>query len=92
MMDQTHIVQLSGLDTATCGDLLVKDAKNAICKLARLMEDAGFDPRDYLEIKRGGTTCIKPARLGWWAAHNVSEGDDSVRFVKFRPFNVQAFA
>lgn len=77
--------ELSGTETATCGDMTVTTAKGAICRLARDMIEAGHYGGATVTVWRGETQCFQPMQLIDWAHWTYREGDQSVRRVKYVP-------
>lgn len=80
------IIQLSGCDTATCGDMTETNQRTGgIFSLARKMVAAGVFDMLPVEIWRNGTKCFNAAPLSYWAGRTVSGGDKSERIVRWSP-------
>ena len=82
----THLrFDLSGTETATCGDMTATTSKGPICRLARDMIAAGHGGASIVEVWRGETRCFQPMRLSDWAHWTYREGDHSAKRVKYVP-------
>ena len=94
MTDQPTItIVLSGCDTATCGSITVKCARNAIHKIATAIEATGVHPAEMVRIVRDtGAVCFSDEPLGFWSSHVISETDQGIRRVKWKPLPEGAFA
>lgn len=80
-------ITLHGTDTARCGDMEASTTRgSAIGNLARKLVEAGHDRGERVLVYRGETVCFSGESLGWWADRTVTEGDSSVRFAKWAPF------
>ena len=77
---------LTGLDTATAGNISYKGARSPIGNLARKLLDDGVDPSEIMEIKRGDTVCFNLLAVGSWAKLSTSETDThSVKHINWTP-------
>jgi len=85
-------IQLTGCETATCGDLVVKKRNGPIGALARKLIDAGHEASELVSVRRGDVDCFKPYTLAHWTDLTTSETDaSSVRHVKYAPLPDGAF-
>lgn len=84
-------IELSGCDTATCGEFTMKNKNGPIGKLARKMIEGGVEGDALCEVWRNGTLCFHNARVAYWADTSVAESDRvSVRKVPYVPFSAPA--
>jgi len=74
---------LSGVQTATCGDMTASTPKGPINRLARDMIAAGHDGDEIVEVYRGETLCFLPLPLRNWAHWTIRENDAGIRSVKW---------
>lgn len=80
-------IELSGCETATCGDISVTHRVSPIGKLARKLIDTGLNRGDIVSIYRDGTKCFNDATLGFWAGVTTIENDrTSIRRAAYVPF------
>ena len=59
---------------------------SVVGKMSRYLLDLGHDPESEVIVYRGSTLCFHARKLSKWADTQVQEGDLSIRFVKYRPF------
>ncbi len=58
-----------------------------ICNICRILVASGYSRDAILTITREGsdTVLFKPSTVGYWADRTITEGDATIRMVKYRP-------
>lgn len=78
-------IELTGVDTASYGDMTVTSKVGPIGKLARRMVECGLS--GVVEIYRNGTKCFTDMSIEDWSGLSTTETDSvSVKMVRYRPF------
>lgn len=58
-----------------------------ICNICRILIASGYSRDAILTITREGsdTVLFKPSTVGYWADRTLTEGETSIRMVKYKP-------